>query len=73
MTRTEQLRLLTWRLKVLREAEAGGNVCRTCRHFGISRKAFTNGRSATRRTATPACVTARGRRTALRAPHHERW
>src|SRR5262245_6600833 len=40
MTKAEQTRLLTWRLRVLRRAGADGNVARVCRHFGISRKAF---------------------------------
>ena len=41
MTKTEQTRLRTWRLKVLQRAAASSrNVARTCRHFGISRKAF---------------------------------
>ena len=37
MTKTEQNRVPAWRLKVLREASAAP---RTCRHFGLSRKAF---------------------------------
>jgi len=41
MTKTEQTWLLTWRLKVLQyAAERPRNVARTCRHFGISRRAF---------------------------------
>ena len=41
MTKTEQNRVLAWRLKVLREANAAPrNVAHTCRHFGLSRKAF---------------------------------
>ncbi len=41
MTKTEQIRLKTWRLKVLQHAaERPRNVARTCRHFGISRRAF---------------------------------
>ena len=41
MTKTEQNRVLAWRLKVLREASvAPRNVAQTCRHFGLSRKAF---------------------------------
>ena len=37
MTKTEQTRLKTWRLKVLQHAgERSRNVARTCRHFGIS-------------------------------------
>jgi transposase InsO family protein len=41
MTKTEQNRLLAWRLKVLREAGAEPrNVAPTCRHFGLSRKTF---------------------------------
>ena len=41
MTKTEQNRVLAWRLKVLREASvAPRSVAQTCRHFGLSRKAF---------------------------------
>ena len=41
MTKTEQNRVVAWRLKVLREASAvPRNVAQTCRHFGLSRKAF---------------------------------
>ena len=41
MTKTEQNRVLAWRLKLLREASAAPrNVAQTCRHFGLSRKAF---------------------------------
>src|SRR5271167_3449562 len=41
MTKTEQNRLVAWRLKVLREASAvPRNVAQTCRHFGLSRKTF---------------------------------
>ena len=41
MTKTEQNRVLSWRLKVLREASAAPrNVAQACRHFGLSRKSF---------------------------------
>src|SRR5687767_713710 len=40
MTNSEQRRLTNWRLKVLQAAKAVGNVARTCRHVGISRKTF---------------------------------
>ncbi len=41
MTKAEQTRLRTWRLKVLQRAGEGSrNVAQTCRHFGISRQAF---------------------------------
>jgi len=41
MTKTEQNRVVAWRLKVLHEANAAPrNVSQTCRHFGLSRKAF---------------------------------
>ena len=41
MTKTEQNRVLAWRLKVLREASATPrNVAQNCRHFGLSHKAF---------------------------------
>jgi hypothetical protein len=41
MTKTEQNRLLAWRLKLMREASAAPrNVAQTCRHFGLSRQVF---------------------------------
>jgi hypothetical protein len=41
VNKTEQIRLVNWRLKVLRHAsEVTKNVALTCRHFGISRKSF---------------------------------
>jgi transposase InsO family protein len=41
MTKTEQVRLVSWRLKVLQHANEGDRrVAQTCRHFGISRKTF---------------------------------
>ena len=40
MTKSEQRRLTNWRLKLLQAAVSAGNVARTCRHFGISRKTF---------------------------------
>src|SRR5215471_14030844 len=41
MTKTEQNRVLAWRLKVLREAGVTSRgVARTCRRFGLSRKSF---------------------------------
>jgi len=41
MTKTEQTRLTSWRLKILQRAEEDSrNVAWTCRHFGISRKTF---------------------------------
>jgi hypothetical protein len=41
MAKSEQNRLLAWRLRVMREAsDAPRNVAQTCRHFGLSRKAF---------------------------------
>ena len=41
MTKIEQTRLKTWRLKVLQyAAKRPRNVARTCRHFGITRRAF---------------------------------
>lgn len=41
MIKTERNRVPAWRLKVLREAGAASrNVARTCRHFGLSRRAF---------------------------------
>ena len=40
MTKTEQLRVTTWRSKILQHAAAISNVERTCRRFGISRKTF---------------------------------
>src|SRR5437868_10383311 len=38
MTKGEQTRLVAWRWRVLCQAAEDGNVARTCRHFGISRK-----------------------------------
>jgi transposase-like protein len=41
MTKSEQNRVVAWRLRVLREASsAPRNVAQTCRHFGLSRKTF---------------------------------
>jgi len=41
MNKTEQNRILSWRLKVLREASVmPRNVAQTCRRFGLSRKSF---------------------------------
>lgn len=41
MTKAEQIRLRTWRLKALQEVTgASRSVARACRHFGISRQAF---------------------------------
>jgi hypothetical protein len=41
MTKTEQNRVLAWRLKLLHEASVmPRNVAQACRHFGLSRKSF---------------------------------
>jgi hypothetical protein len=41
MTKAEQTRLVRWRLRMLQHAsESPRSVSQTCRHFGISRKAF---------------------------------
>jgi hypothetical protein len=41
MTKTENNRMLAWRLKLLREASLEPrSVAQTCRHFGLSRQAF---------------------------------
>ncbi len=41
MPKYEQVRLVKWRLKILRHAEEVTlNVAKTCRYFGISRKTF---------------------------------
>src|SRR5688572_13048579 len=41
MTKAEQIRLTSWRLRVVQHASTGTrNVAHTCRHFGISRKTF---------------------------------
>ena len=41
MTKAEQTRLVTWRMKVLEHAGSGTRqVAQTCRHFGLSRKTF---------------------------------
>ena len=38
--KSEQRRLTNRRLKLLQAVASVGNVARTCRHFGISRKTF---------------------------------
>jgi transposase-like protein len=40
MTKIQQRRVTTWRSKIIQHAAAIGNVARTCRRFGISRKTF---------------------------------
>lgn len=40
MTKGEHTRLVAWRWRLLCRAADDGNVARTCRHFGISRKSF---------------------------------
>jgi transposase InsO family protein len=40
MTKGEHTRLVAWRWRLLCRAIDDGNVARTCRHFGISRKSF---------------------------------
>ena len=41
MTKTEQNRVVAWRLKLLHEASViPRNVAQACRHFGLSRKTF---------------------------------
>ena len=40
MTKADQVRLQAWRFRMLQQAAGTGNVSRTCRHFGISRKTF---------------------------------
>ena len=41
MKKTEQQRLVNWRMKIIRHAaETTHNVSKTCRYFGISRKTF---------------------------------
>jgi putative transposase len=41
MNKAEQTRLISWRLRMLLEAEASTrHVARTCRRFGISRRTF---------------------------------
>ena len=41
MTKTEQNRVVAWRLKLLRQAsDMPRSVAQTCRHFGLSRKTF---------------------------------
>jgi len=43
MTKTEHVRLITWRFKILQHAEAeSGSVAQTCRYFGITRKTYYN-------------------------------
>ena len=41
MTKTDQIRVMTWRHKLLQRAANGSrNVAAACRHFGVSRKTF---------------------------------
>jgi transposase InsO family protein len=41
MTKADQIRVMTWRHKLLQRAANGsGNVAAACRHFGVSRKTF---------------------------------
>jgi transposase len=41
MTKAEQNRLVTWRLKIIRQAtDLPRGVAQTCRHFGLSRQTF---------------------------------
>ena len=41
MNKNEQNRVVAWHLKLLRRAiEMPGGVAQTCRHLGLSRKAF---------------------------------
>jgi transposase InsO family protein len=41
MTKAQQTRLMSWRLKMLqRAAERPRSVAQTCRHFGVSRRVF---------------------------------
>jgi len=41
MNKNEQNRVVAWRLKLLRQAsDMPRSVAQTCRHFGLSRKAF---------------------------------
>ena len=41
MTKTEQARIVAWRLKILEHAAAQPrHVAQTCRYFGISRTAY---------------------------------
>jgi len=41
MNKSEQNRLVAWRLKLIREASAvPRGVAQTCRHYGLSRQAF---------------------------------
>jgi transposase len=41
MTKTEQVRLVAWRSKILQHASGENRtVCQTCRFFGISRKTY---------------------------------
>ena len=40
MTKAEQSRLVSWRLRMLRYADEVENISQACRYFGISRQAF---------------------------------
>jgi transposase-like protein len=77
MTNSEQRRLTNWRFKLLQAAVSAGNVARTCRHFGISRKTFYKWRRAAlpEQQRAPAHVRDRSRLDVYRmpaptAPHH---
>ena len=74
MTKTEQNRVLAWRLKVLREASAAPrNVAQTCRHFGYHAKRSISGRLDTKLRARQGCVTGRVPRVDPHGPPRARW
>jgi transposase-like protein len=71
MTEGEQIRLVTWRLKVLQHAdEASRGVAQTCRHFGISRPTFYKWKK--RYAAAEAAGLCDGPRTPRRSPRRLR-
>ena len=48
MNKTEQNRIVAWRLKLLREASVmPRNVAQACRHFGIDRMELSTGKPLT--------------------------
>ncbi len=60
MTEQMQRRAVPHRLAVIRHAEeVTGNVSKTCRYYGISRRSSTSGSGATRSTARTGCGTGR--------------
>jgi transposase-like protein len=67
MNKNDQNRVVAWRLKLLRQAgDMPRSVAQTCRHFGLSRKAFYKWRASTKVTVRPAYPTDRESRSTFR-------